>query len=195
LAPGGDIETITTQIVNAGTAKVEGFDVNMNYRDSFPWGELGANFQGTYISKFKQTSPGGIVFDKVGTIVDANGDPVIGAADTGGVVLRWKHVLSVTYGYGPWAVTATQNYYSRYENGRRQIDGERHFTGPEEIYDLQFAYTGIKNLRLALGVRNIFDTDPPIYVPVSNQFQAGYDVSLYDPRARFVYGSINYKFW
>ena len=44
-------------------------------------------------------------------------------------------------------------------------------------------------------MKNLFDEDPPIYVPVANQFQAGYDVSLYDPRSRFIYGSVNYKFW
>jgi iron complex outermembrane receptor protein len=133
---------------------------------------------------------------KVATLVaDAEGNPVIGAADFGGVVLRWKHVLTATYGYRDWAFSLTQNYYSGYETGHRQLDDERNFIGGQSIFDLQIAYTGIKNLRLALGVKNVFDEDPPIYVPVSNQFQAGYDVSLYDPRARFVYGSVNWKFW
>ena len=195
LNPSGEIETVNTVTVNSGTAKVEGFDVNFNYRDSFSWGEVGLNMQGTYIDKFDQTSPGGVVFHKVATIVDQNGDPVIGAADTGGVVLRWKHALTAFYGYQNWGFSLTQNYYSGYETGRRQLDNERNFIGGQSIFDLQVSYTGIKNLRLALGVKNLFDEDPPIYVPVANQFQAGYDVSLYDPRARFIYGSINYKFW
>jgi len=191
----GNIETLDTFTVNSGKAKVEGYDINANYRDSFPWGEVGLSFQGTYVDKYDQTSPGGVTFHKVATIVDENGDAVIGATDTGGVVLRWKHVLQASYGYRDWAFTLTQNYYSGYETARRQIDGERNFIGGQSIFDLNIAYTGIKNLRLAIGVKNLFDKDPPIYVPVANQFQAGYDVSLYDPRARFVYGSINYKFW
>jgi iron complex outermembrane receptor protein len=195
LAAGGDIETISTQTVNAGTAKVEGFDVNLDYKDSFAWGRVGFNLQGTYISKFDQTSPGGILFHKVATLVDSNGDPVIGATDTGGVVLRWKHVATATYGYGPWTFSLTQNFYDGYETAPRQIDGERNFVKSQSIFDGQVSYTGIKNLRLAVGVKNMFDRDPPKYVPVANQFQAGYDVSLYDPRSRFVYGSINYKFF
>ena len=190
----GDIETITTQIVNAGKATVEGFDINLNYRDTFPWGTVGVNLSGTYMDKFNQTSPGGVEHDKIATIVLPNGDPVIGASDTGGVVLRWKHVLTGTYEHKNWAFSLMQNYYSKYETGNRQIDGERNFAGPEATYDLQIAYTGFKNLRLAFGVKNLLDDDPPIYVPVSNQFQAGYDVSLYDPRSRFIYGSISYKF-
>jgi iron complex outermembrane receptor protein len=196
LTSSGDIADIDTFIVNAGKAKVEGYDVNSTYRDSFPWGEVGLNFSGTYIDKFNQTSPGGVEHHKVATLVaDAEGNPVIGAADFGGVVLRWKHVLTATYGYRDWAFSLTQNYYSGYETGHRQLDDERNFIGGQSIFDLQIAYTGIKNLRLALGVKNLFDRDPPIYVPVSNQFQAGYDVSLYDPRARFIYGSVNWKFW
>ncbi|MEO5701895.1 MAG: TonB-dependent receptor, partial [Casimicrobiaceae bacterium] len=192
---GGQIETITTQIVNAGKAKIEGYDINLSYRDDFPFGGLAVTMTGSYVTKFDQTSPGGILFHKVATIVDGNGDPVIGAADTGGVVLRWKHVLSATLTRGPWAFTATQNFYSGYETGNRQIDGARNFVSSQSIFDAQIAYSGIKNLRLALGVKNLLDRNPPIYVPVSNQFQAGYDASLYDPRARYVYGSINYKFF
>ena len=41
---------------------------------------------------------------------------------------------------------------------------------------------------------NLFDKDPPIFIPTSNQFQAGYDVTMYDPRARTVYLSAAYKF-
>ena len=43
-------------------------------------------------------------------------------------------------------------------------------------------------------MKNLLDEDPPIFVPVSNQFQAGYDVTMYDPRGRFIYGSLQYKF-
>ena len=35
---------------------------------------------------------------------------------------------------------------------------------------------------------------PDIFVPVSNQFQAGYDINQYDARARFIYGQVGVKF-
>ena len=49
-------------------------------------------------------------------------------------------------------------------------------------------------MSLAIGARNIFDKNPDIFVPVSNQFQAGYDINQYDARARFIYGPIGVKF-
>lgn len=194
LSPSGDIEQTIAVLVNSGDAQVEGVDVQANFGRTFGFGRVDASLLGTYMSKFDQTSPGGVVSHKVGTTVDSKGDPVLGA-DTGGVVLRWKHVLSGTYSTGGWAFTLTQNYYRGYEAGRRAFDEERNFIPSWSIYDAQVAYTGIKHTKLALGVKNLFDKNPPgVFTPVSNQFQAGYDVTLYDPRARFVYLTATYKF-
>jgi len=40
-------------------------------------------------------------------------------------------------------------------------------------------------------VKNVFDTDPPL-TNSNLTLQSGNDPSYYDPRARFVYGSIQY---
>ena len=194
LSPGSNtIDSIKTVISNTGDAKLAGVDLEVGYRENFGPGRLDVNLSGTYMSRFDQTSPSGVVSHKVGTIVDENGVPVLGA-DTGGVVLRWKHYLAATWTQGPWNFTLAQNYYRGYEAGFRQIDDERSFVPSQSIYDAQIGFKGIKNLKLALGVKNLFNQNPPIYVPVSNQFQAGYDVTQYDARSRFVYGTVSYKF-
>ena len=61
------------------------------------------------------------------------------------------------------------------------------------LWDLQGSYTGFKNWTLTLGVKNLFDTNPPFSNQV-NTFQAGYDPSYYDARARFIYGSVGFVF-
>jgi len=193
LSPSGDIERTIAILVNSGKAKVEGLDVQADFAETFGFGRLNVSLSGTYMTKFNQTSPGGAVSKKVATLVDENGDPVLGA-DGGGVILRWKHTLTGTIQRGAWAFSLTHNYYSGYETGWRQFDDERNFVGSQDIFDAQVAFTGLKNARFALGVKNLFDKNPPIFVPVANQFQAGYDISLYDPRARFVYLSASYKF-
>lgn len=194
LAPGSnDIDSVSTVISNSGVAKLSGFDLDIAYRERFGPGRLDVNLSGTYMTKFDQTSPSGAISHKVGTIVDENGDPVLGAS-TGGVVLRWKHYLAATWTQGSWGFTLAQNYYRGYEAGFRQIDGERSFVPSQAIYDAQINFKGIKNLKVALGVKNLLDKNPPIFVPVSNQFQAGYDVTQYDARSRFVYLTGAYKF-
>ena len=191
---GNDIDTVKTILANTGDAKVRGADVFAAFRTVTSYGKFDAALNGTYMSQFDQTSPGGTISHKVGTIVDENGDPVLGASTFGGVVLRWKHQLSGTWTLGDFATTLTQNYYSKYETGNRQGDGERNFIPAQALYDANLQYKGVQNLTVGLGVRNMFNRQPPVFVPVSNQFQAGYDVTQYDPRGRFVYLTAAYRF-
>ena len=191
----GEVETVKNVAANIGSADYRGVDVNLGYRYRLPSsGVLGVSLFGTRMLKADETSPSGAVSKKVGTMVDGNGDPVIGADVSGGVVVKWKHLLTTSYAVQNWRMALTQNYYTGYETGPNQWDGERHFIGAQAIYDAQVSYTGLKQLRLNLGVKNIFDKNPPMYIPVANQFAAGYDISMYDPRARFVYISANYRF-
>ncbi|MEO9161420.1 MAG: TonB-dependent receptor, partial [Casimicrobiaceae bacterium] len=90
--------------------------------------------------------------------------------------------------------TLSQNYYSGYETARDQVDGERHFVGSFDTYDLQVSYSGFKNWRFAVGAKNLLDRDPHLFIPTANAFQYGYDPSVYDPRGRFVYGQVTYSF-
>lgn len=190
---GNNIASIRQTLANTGDATVQGLDVFGNWKDNFSFGKLEVNLNGTYMDKFDQTSPGGQVSHKVGTIVDASGTPVIGAQN-GGVILNWRHQLSATWSRGPWATTLIQNYRDGYEVGHDLNDNPVHIRS-EAIYDANVTYKGIKNVTLAVGVKNMFDKQPdPIGTPVTNQFQAGYDINQYDPRGRFVYVTAGYKF-
>jgi iron complex outermembrane receptor protein len=190
---GNDIDSIKTILSNLGVAKLAGYDVFAAYRNNFSFGKLDVALNGTYFDKYDQTSAGGVLYHKVGTTVDRDGNPVIGADITGGVVLRWKHSLSATWTKGAWATTLVQNYRTGYEVGH-DLNDNRVFIPSEEIYDLNVAYKGVKNLTISAGVKNLFDKGPSIYVPVSNQFQSGFDINQYDPRGRFAYISASYLF-
>lgn len=190
---GKNIDVIRTTLANTGDATVRGLDLFANYRLNSDIGRFDFSLNGTYMDTYDQTSPGGELSHKVGTVVDGAGNPVLGA-DQGGVVLRWKHVLSGTWSKGPWAITLTQNYSSRYETGRRQVDDVRNFIGAQSLYDTNISYKPLKELTLNFGVRNLFDKQPGVFVPVSNQFQSGYDINQYDPRGRFIYASAGYTF-
>jgi iron complex outermembrane receptor protein len=57
-------------------------------------------------------------------------------------------------------------------------------------------YTGFKSTELRAGVRNLFDRDPP-YSNAGGQtsFQTGYDPVYADPRGRFFYAGLTYRFY
>lgn len=189
----GNVERVKAVTANVGSGRVSGVDVDANVRLPLAGGRLDVNLSGTYMIKFDQTSPSGTISRKVGTMVNGDGSPVLGA-ESGGVVLRWKHRLSGTWSTDSWAFTLAQDYYTGYRTANAQYTDEPNFVKAQALYDLNVAYTGFKGLRVAVGVRNLFDKDPPVYVPASNQFQAGYDIGQYDPRARTVYASTSYKF-
>lgn len=193
----GEIQTITQLLRNVGDAKVSGIDIDAALRFPVASGRVDVNLSGTYMIKFNSTTPSGVVSRKVGTIVEPDGaTPILSSnnASQDGVIPRWKHYLAATYSTGPWAVTLAQNFYKTYRDAN-DLNDRPHRVPSQSIYDMNIAWTGVKNLKLALGVKNLFDRDPPVFIPTSNQFQAGYDVTMYDPRARFVYVTAGYKFF
>ncbi len=105
-----------------------------------------------------------------------------------GPVVRYKQVLSLNWDYGPWNAAAFYNWTNGYQdqNGGRRV-------GNYETYDVTGSYTLFKSLKVSLGIRNLFDRDPPF----SNQnsyFQVGYDPTIGDPHGRVYYARLSYTY-
>lgn len=191
---GNEVASIVSRRSNNGDATVQGVDLFGNVRADFGRpGRLDLTLNGTWMSRFDQSSGGGRLSHKVGTMVERDGTPVIGA-QTGGVVLRWKGQVAATWTTGPWAVTLIDDFRSGYEVGH-DLNGNRVFIGRASIVDANVAYRGIRNVTLAAGAKNLFDRQPDtVGQALTSQFQSGYDVSQYDPRGRFVYVTATYRF-
>jgi iron complex outermembrane receptor protein len=61
------------------------------------------------------------------------------------------------------------------------------------VWDLQASYAGFRNTTIVLGVKNLFDRDPPF----TNQTifsQVGFDPRYADPRGRAFYARLTYAF-
>ncbi|MFZ6754803.1 TonB-dependent receptor [Undibacterium sp. Dicai25W] len=190
-----NITALKVVTANAGTADVQGLDVFANWKDKFAIGGLGVNFNGTYMNKFDQTSPSGVLYGKVGTLVNDIKNvatPVVGAKD-GGVILRWKHQVAVTWSRDVWESTVVQNFSSGYRTPNNLLK-QPNYISPFQTFDLNVAYKGIKNATLSAGLKNMFDRHPDTFIPASNQFQSGYDIYQYDPNGRFFYVAASYKF-
>jgi iron complex outermembrane recepter protein len=114
----------------------------------------------------------------------------------GGVVLRWKHNAVIAYDMGPLSASLSQNYQKGYVDalGSRVAAG----TTPRKVeayqtFDAQVTYSPLKQAKLTVGIKNLFDRDPP-YTNLASNFLGGYDVSYGDPRGRFVYVTAGYTF-
>jgi iron complex outermembrane receptor protein len=182
----GPITRIDGTNINLGETRVSGVDVDG--RLSLPLGGMGRlnlSANGTYFIKYDTQNTDGTFTGNVDTV----------NAATGGVIPRWKHTLSANWALGDWDATLTQNFQKSYTDLPSTVSGETPKVGSYQTFDLQVAYTGIRKLRLMLGVRNLMDKDPP-YTNAGGQvsFQAGYDPQYADPRGRFIYAGLRYSF-
>ena len=181
----GRILTIDQRFLNLGEVKIQGFDVDVRAR--FPetaFGRFVYTLNGTYYTKWDAQNIDGSFTGFVSNQY---------AAVVTGITPRWKHYQTLTLSYGPWSGTVAQNYQSGYIDNQTDNDGNLRRVGALSIWDLYGSYSGFKNWTFTLGVKNIMDQNPPATNQL-NTFQAGYDPSYYDPRARFVYGSVTYAF-
>ncbi len=94
----------------------------------------------------------------------------------------------------PWAATLVQTRRAGYTDHNFDLPSgfAPRQVAPYLIWDAQVAYSGVADLTLVLGVRNVFDRDPPASNQVAS-FQVGYDPSYADPRGRAWYLRANYR--
>jgi iron complex outermembrane receptor protein len=176
---------------NFGKNEISGIDVDLAYR--FPatdWGNFKWHLNGTYNIHNKQEQLDGTLPDFVNTTA---GNP--------GVIPRWRHYATLDWDFGPWSATLAQTYQMGHRDAAPDTTSGtdnmgnpvNRKVGDYELWDISGSYTGFKNTTLSLGVRNLFDRNPPF----SNQgqtFPVGYDPSYTDPRGRQYWAAIRYTF-
>ena len=191
----GPITSINQLNINLGTTRIQGLDLDFKVRArTQAAGTFTFGLTGTYFAKYELQNPDGSFSSVNGQVT-----PITNGA--GGVIPRWHHYLTMEWAVGAWDFYAAQNFQSHYTDIPGTVEDTKvpGFTertvGAYRTFDFQAAYTGIDHLRMAVGVKNAFNTDPP-YTNVGGQnyFQAGYDPGYGDPRGRFIHGTVTYTF-
>ncbi|QJE02442.1 TonB-dependent receptor [Massilia forsythiae] len=183
----GPILSIVQTNSNLFKTQVAGVDVDAMYR--LRLGEanrVNLRLSGTYMDKYDVQGADGTYTTSLDQALNASG----------GVVLRWKHNASVTWENGPYAATLMQNYQKAYTDALANLapaGSQPRKVDAYQTFDLQLVYAGLKNTKLALGVKNMFDRDPP-YTNLTSNFLGGYDVSYADPRGRYIYLTATYSY-
>lgn len=189
----GPITQIDQTFLNLGRTRIRGLDLDAKaVLGQNAWGRFDVALTGTYYIKYSVQAPDGSWSEG---IADAGS---LASAGASGIIPRWRHNLAFTWQRGPWSATLTQNYQTGYRDVTGTFSEETdpvRRVGSYTTYDLLATYRPVRSLELALGVKNVLDEDPP-YTNNGGQafFQAGYDPSYVDPRGRFVYGRVTYKF-
>jgi iron complex outermembrane recepter protein len=189
-----EIVSITSPTFNLGGDKTRGADINLNGNLKTDVGQFAASLEGTYTSSFKSRFSEA---DPYTELVGKFGDTTNGF----NLHVRWKHAANITWSQGPWSTTLSQNYTGGYQAERDGFGSGFTAAGaPDHIksytlYNLTGTYTGIKNLSITAGIKNLFDTKPPFSNHnVDNVAGAGWDGRVGDPRLRSFILRLNYKF-
>lgn len=177
--PGFDpIAYVDQQTQNLGELHTSGFDVSGLWRLApSALGRLAIGLEGTYVLSYKyQREAGGEFISAAGRYSDH------------APIFRWQHTLSAHWGAGPWALTLAQRFKSGYQDQE-----PTHRVGSYSLYDLSASWSGLKDLVVAVGVKNLLDTDPPRTYQLST-YQYGYDSRYTDPLGRTWTLRMNYRF-
>jgi iron complex outermembrane receptor protein len=182
--PGG-ILRIEQGYINLGNTHIEGVDVEGHYKwPASRFGRLRLDMSGTYYIRYDSQNTDGSFG---GLVSNSFNSPVVG------VIPRWKHYVQMSFDSGPWTVSVGNTYQSGYVDFQTDFNNNERRVSSMSLYDLQAVWRGLKNFTFTLGAKNVLDSNPPA-TNQQNTFQAGYDPSYYDARARFVYGQVRYEF-
>jgi iron complex outermembrane receptor protein len=165
----GAIKEIRTYFVNFGEVRNESIDFTTDYR--LPWERLGRwrvslNASHT-LEATRKLSPGTLPIDDTGDTYSAP---------------DWKGIGSVFWNGKSWNASAMFSYMSGFESNTAGVTGTAQMQSSPAVskldlrvgYDFRNGiYRGIaKDLRVSVGVSNVFDKEPPFYDVVYG-FNAG----------------------
>lgn len=183
--PGGYVRA---GFVNADGDITRGVDISANFSGKLSAGRWSAGLNGTYIDSHR-----GRLFASQPYV------ELAGQWNSRDLFVRWKHQARFTYSEGPWSGTITQSYVHGYKDevpAGVVPPGFNRDVESDITHGVSASYTGIKNLTLTAGIKNLFDTDPP-FTAHNLDFAAGagWDPRVADPRGRAFTFLASYKFF
>jgi iron complex outermembrane recepter protein len=184
-----EITNVNGLNLNVGSQRNQGFDLDVNWGIPMAdWGKATVAANAVYYQRVVLQNPDGSYTDQV-DVADQT------LSINGGVIPRWKYRASLDWTRGDWDVFLVQNYQDSYLDSQAVGGTGNNHVDAYYTYDANLTYNGFKDWRLALGVKNLTNNDPPFTgAGGSAFFQTGFDPSYADPRGRFIYGAVTYRF-
>ncbi|MEJ7805529.1 MAG: TonB-dependent receptor [Telluria sp.] len=191
----GNLVTIDQRFTNTGASVTRGIEAGARTSGKLWQGAWGAGVDGSYLLR-KKNRP----------VPDAPfGASEVGVFTfTGDLGLKWKHTAYASYKKGDWS-GLFQNIYRRgYQDqvlpgvasGRITPSDYNPRVDAYSIFHASASWSGIKNLTLTAGIKNLFDKDPPFAITYDSNTGAGssWEPRVADPRGRSFSLMANYKF-
>lgn len=193
---GGNILVGTLPSYNIANAHYRGIDWDHSFKTTTPLGKLALNWTGTYMLMSDFDIPGSPTVRSVGRYDENNA-----------VAFRVISKLVATLKTSDMFTHAlTMNYRSGYHDASasvREVNANGSFgdfvavkrdVASYTTFDWQTRAQLRKNLTLTVGVRNLFNVNPPLSLKEGNGDQVGYDGRYTDALGRTFYLTGSYNF-
>ena len=178
---------VFTNLQNFAEGQSQGVDLDLRLRVPTPIGRFSLINTGTYYD-FVRTRSG--ADDPWGQFAGTYATP------------RYRNIFSVNWESGAWAAYATHRYTHGFWDTDAPSTSEEprlanvRRVGSHDEVDVQVSFLGIKRMRFDLGVKNLFDNEPPFSFTNASKnayTQMGF-AELYTNRGRFYYGTVRFEF-
>jgi iron complex outermembrane receptor protein len=172
---------------NTGQISTNGIDLSIQYLQHTPIGTFHEDLEGTAVTQFlEQQYTGGPSLNLVGNEVIAEINPAF----------RWQHSLRVdwTSPEKMWGGGLSNRFYSGYIDEYPDANGNQRNVGSYSLWDAFASVKPTSNLTVLIGVKNLFDTSPPLTNAPQNNFAFGYNALIADPLLRNFYINLKYTF-
>ncbi|QYF94239.1 TonB-dependent receptor [Massilia sp. PAMC28688] len=182
-AAGTRLDYVLSETSNLGEVRTRGVDLSLLWRiPRNQFGNMSLAVDGTYVDKYDyQNERNGPFTENAGRYADER------------PVFRWRHNATLAWNMAPYTLTLANRYMSGYDDQNNVAPAFEQRVDPYSTWSLAGTYTGNRSMELTLGVKNLFDEDPP-YTNQGTTFQQGYDPRYTDPLGRTFYIRATYKF-
>lgn len=183
----GKIDYLRAGRINAAGTVTAGTDIGITLRGKLDGGRWSTALTGSYLDSHKDR-----LLDNQPWVER------VGRFSNQDLRLRWKHTLAFSYSRGDWSGSLSQTFSTGHQayvwpTGVTQPGGK---VDSYTRYNLSTSYTGIKNLTVNGGIRNLLNTDPPFSIHHSDEVSGtSWDPRVGDPRGRSFFVNATYKFF
>jgi len=190
----GNITAVDTRWVNAGETITKGLEFGVKGAFFAAGAAWTAGYDLSYL------------LDKKSRLVPSApmGSSEVGRfTRSGDLGIRYKHTASLTRTEGHWVATVQHVYRTGYQdfvltgvaNGSVKPSAWNPRVAPYSVFNASLAYTGIKNLTITAGIKNLLNEDPPFSVAYDTNTGAGssWEPRVADPRGRAYTLRVEYR--
>ena len=188
---GGVITLVDLRTGNFGSRRTRGIDFSARGEMDGLGGTISAGFDGTLLIEKKEKLLPNLPFSDLKGVFSFAGD----------LGLEWKHNVYVSYQRDGFGISFSQIYRSGYQNfaispvaAARPDFNVR--VKPYVLYNMSVSQSIAERFKMTLGVKNIFNTDPPFAITYDGNLGAGgsWEPRVADPRGRSFNVQVEVKF-